>query len=197
MTALHYAVYENNAEAVRGLAAAGADIDAVDENPWVRLTPIMMGCQNSAIDAIRALVDLGCRRAFSLPQVVGTGDARTVSFVLQLPEQADLTVKEVERDTPELAEVHRWSPESMATWADFKACHWVAYTGNTEAARVLIEAGHDFRTCVRSIDETKSKCEGMNSEDIARAHGHDALAGMLACSRAPAMARDGVSGSKE
>ena len=119
MTALHYAAYENSAEAVRGLVAAGADMEAVEGNKWVRLSPAMLACQNSATDAVRALVELGCSRAYLL-QNSSCANAQTMNYLLQLPDPDDRTAKELMRDEPQLIEVHQWLPEWLARIGDCK-----------------------------------------------------------------------------
>lgn len=53
---LHYAALENNSTTLRAELAAGADVNATDNQDF---TPLHFACQQGAIDAARVLLDAG------------------------------------------------------------------------------------------------------------------------------------------
>ena len=64
MTALHYAAYENNGDAVQMLAAASADLNvgdtASDDTAGSGgVTPLMLASLHGCIDAAAALIEAG------------------------------------------------------------------------------------------------------------------------------------------
>ena len=59
-TALHYAAFEGQVEAIERLIREGADVDAQDDRGY---TPLHFAAQEFRVDAARALIDAGASLA--------------------------------------------------------------------------------------------------------------------------------------
>lgn len=127
MTALHWAVWHGEADAVRLLLQAGADVNAVTE---YQERPLPLACEAGAAEVVRLLLQAGAdvtltRSGQETPLMTAarTGNAAVVSALLAAG--ADVNAREQSQQT---------------------AAMWAAAEGNTEAVELLAEAGADLTT---------------------------------------------------
>ncbi len=127
MTALHWAVWHGDVEAVRLLLQARADVNAATE---YQERPLALACEAGAAELVRVLLQAGADvestragRETPLMTAARTGNADVVTQLLAAG--ADVNAREQNQQT---------------------AAMWAAAEGNTAAVLLLADAGADLTT---------------------------------------------------
>lgn len=131
MTALHWAAYHDDVEAVKKLLEAGADAKAANR---YGVTPLSIACTNGNGEVVAALLAAGAEPNAALPggetplmTASRTGVLAPVAYLIE--RGADVNAKERKGQT---------------------AAMWAAAEGNVEVVDALLKAGADFRTPLKS-----------------------------------------------
>ncbi|MEZ6118427.1 MAG: ankyrin repeat domain-containing protein [Pirellulaceae bacterium] len=126
MTALHWAVYHDQAELARRILDAGANVNA--QNRY-GVSPIMIACQNGNEEIARALLKAGA----NANDVQRGGE--TVLMTAARTGKVDVVTRLVEHG----AEVNAVERRQQT------ALMWAAADGHADVVAFLIQAGADFR----------------------------------------------------
>ena len=131
MTALHWAVYWNDAATTRLIVDAGANVKA--ENRY-GVTPLALACTNGSTLIVKRLLAAGADSNASLrggetPLMTAARTGTLAPVLALLASGADVNAKERRGQT---------------------AVMWAAAEGHTAVVRALIEAGADFRSPLKS-----------------------------------------------
>lgn len=131
MTALHWAAWHDNAEAVALLTTHGANVNTVNK---YGVTPLSIACTNGNAAIITKLVDAGADVNLAQPggetvlmTAARTGRLEAVNVLLD--HKADVNAKERNGQT---------------------AIIWAAAEGHADVVEALIKAGADFQTPLKS-----------------------------------------------
>ena len=131
MTALHWAVYHDNAELVRRLVEAGANVKAANRHG---VTPLPLACTNGNAGIVELLLSGGADAnaklrggETALMTAARTGVIQCVQSLLK--HGADVNAKERKDQT---------------------ALMWAAAEGHADVVQALIDAGADFRSTLPS-----------------------------------------------
>lgn len=175
MTPLHYAAYENSAEAVRMLIAANADAEARDAHPTdLRMggcTPLFLACMQGCTSSAAALLRCGAS-----PNQLGGSNTPplTCAVICERPEIVQLLL------SASAAVDACAGGDTMQRYRGCTALHAALRTGNTRVIRVLVGAGADIDACVVPYEGGPSELFGKSAREIAHATGGevgDALEG--------------------
>lgn len=127
MTALHWAVYQDDTEAAKLLLDAGANVKA--ENRY-GVTPLSLACQNGNPDLVELLLESGA-------------DPNTT---LRGGESVLMTAARTGRTGPVRALLSRGAKVDLKESHGQTALMWAAAEGHAAVVELLIEAGADLRT---------------------------------------------------
>jgi uncharacterized protein len=127
MTALHWAVYQNDTEVAKLLVDAGANVKA--ENRY-GVTPLSLACQNGNTVLVELLLDAGADPNTTLP------GGETVL----------MTAARTGRTGPVKALLSRGAKANWKELHGQTALMWAAAEGHSAVVELLIGAGADFRT---------------------------------------------------
>ena len=130
MTALHWAVYHDDSEAVKLLLAKGADVKAANR---YGVTPLSIACTNGSATIVEMLLEAGADPKTTLPggetALMTASRTGKLGPVKALLARADFNAPEQKGQT---------------------ALMWAAAEGHVEVVDALLEAGADFRARLRS-----------------------------------------------
>ena len=131
MTALHWAVYNDDVEMARVLARSGANVNATNR---YGVPPLSLACTNGNADLVKLLLDAGANANASLPggETVLMTAARAGSLE---------AVK---------ALLARTANPNARERRDQTALMWAAAEGHATVVRALIDGGADIRASLKS-----------------------------------------------
>ena len=131
MTALHWAVYYDNAELAKQLVEAGADVQA--ENRY-DVAPLSLACLNGSTAVVELLLAADADPNTTLPG----------------GETALMTAARTGRPGPVKALLARGAKVNAKERQDQTALMWAAAEGHVDVVQALLEAGADFKTPLKS-----------------------------------------------
>ena len=177
MTALHWAVWHDNAEATALLTKHGADVNVANK---YGVTPLSIACTNGNAAIISQLVDAGADINVGQPggetvlmTAARTGRLEAVNVLLH--HKADVNAKERSGQT---------------------AIMWAAAEGHADVVETLIKAGAEFQTPLKSGFNALffAVREGRHSVvDVLLTAGADVNAVMTPATKGPRVPRYGTS----
>jgi len=131
MTALHWAVYQDDLETAKTLVEAGADVNTANR---YGVRPLSIACTNGNAGLVEILLDAGA-------------DANTT---LRGGETVLMTASRTGKIGPVKALLAHGANVDSKEKNDQTALMWAAAEGHVEVVNTLIDAGADFRTPLRS-----------------------------------------------
>ncbi|QDT69435.1 Phosphocholine transferase AnkX [Planctomycetes bacterium MalM25] len=191
MTALHWAVYHSDLDAVRALLAAGADPNAETD---YRVRPLTLACRAGQGLLTQALLEAGADPNAKLPggetplmTAARSGSVEVIEFLLG--EGADPNAKQRRGQTALMwaaaagagevidALLAAGAERDHALKSGFTALHFAARDGQAEAVRRLLAAGADVNLAMHPKNTGgRSPRDGMSALMLAVESGHFELA---------------------
>lgn len=131
MTALHWAVYHDDAKTAKRIVAAGGDAKAANR---YGVTPLSIACRNGDAEIVELLLKAGADPNAALPG----------------GETALMTAARTGKIGPVKALLARGAKVNAKECRGQTALMWAAAEGNLDVVDALLKAGADFRTPLRS-----------------------------------------------
>ncbi len=177
MTALHWAVWHDNAEAAGLLIRSGADVKAANH---YGVTPLSIACTNGNAAIIGSLLEAGAdvnaaQLGGETPLMTAAKTGRIEAVKLLIDHNANVNAKERSGQT---------------------AVMWAAAEGHAEVVEALIKAGADFKSPLKSGFNALffAVREGRQAVvDVLLAAGADINSVMTPETKGPRVPRDGTS----